>query len=95
MTRHPAPIIVELAANAAVVVLAAAEEAIRVVAPLAAVELVRVPPQPGGEELRIRGPLVAWNAPADAARRQYRAVAAFAAAFEAALAAAGGSGDRA
>ena len=65
-------------------------------APLHAVELVRVRAMtlPRGELIRIRGPLVAWSAPSDAGR-QYRAMAAFAAAFEAALAAAGGSGGRA
>ena len=85
MTRHPAPIIVELAANAPAAMLAAVEEAIRVVAPLAAVELVRVPPQPEA----------AWDAPVATGRPQYRAMAALAAAFEAALAAACDSGDRA
>jgi len=84
--RAPARLTVEVSANAPAAVLAAAQEAVRVLAPLAAIELVRVPPQPGDEELRIRGPLVAWNAPAVAARRQYRAVDTFAAAFEAALA---------
>jgi len=68
-------------------VLAAVEAAIRAVAPLTAVELVRVRPMtlPRGEPIRIRGAYIAWDAPADAARRQYRAVDTFAAAFEAAL----------
>ncbi len=45
---------------------------------------------PRGEPLRIRSPLVAWNASASAARRQNRAMVAFAAALDAALAAAAG-----
>jgi hypothetical protein len=92
--RAPAPLIVELAANAPAAVLAAVEAAGRAVAPLAAVELVRVPPQPEGEQLRIRGTWVAWHAPVSAGRRQDRAMAAFAAALDAALAAAGDRGDR-
>jgi hypothetical protein len=93
MTRHPPTLIVELAANAPAAVVAAAEEAIRVVAPLATVELVRVPPQPGSEELRICGPLVACDARVSTGRPQLQAMAAFAVAFDSALAAAGGSGD--
>lgn len=88
--RVRAPIIVELSWNAPARVLAADEEAIQAVASLAVVDLVRIPQQ---RTFCIRGPLVAWNAPASAARRQYRAMEAFAAAFEAAQAAAGGSGD--
>lgn len=95
LRRAPGPLIVELAANAPAAVLAAAEAAIRAVAPLAAVELVRVPPQPAGEQLRIRGPWVAWDAPVSAGRRQDRAMTAFAAALDAALAAAGDRGGRA
>lgn len=95
--RSPAPLIVELAANAPAAVLAAAEEAIRVLAPLATVELVRVRAMtlPRGEPVRIRGAFIAWDAPASVQRRHARAMDAFAAAFQAALAAAGGSGDRA
>ncbi len=52
----PAPLIVELAANAPSYVLAAAEAAVRAVAPLTVVELVRVRAMtlPRGETLRIR-----------------------------------------
>ena len=96
-SRSPAPIIVELAANAPAPTLAAAEAAVRAAAPLAAVELVRVRAMtlPRGEPIRIRGVFIGWDAPASVQRRHARAMAAFAAALEAALAAAGGSGDRA
>lgn len=98
--RAPVSLKVELAANAPAAVLAAVEAAIRDVAPRVAVELVRVPPQPGGEQLRIRGPVVTWGSlaafgtPPSAAHRQERAMVAFAAALDAALAAAGDRGDR-
>lgn len=95
--RSPAPIIVELAANARPAVLAAVEAAIEAVAPLAAVELVcvRAMTLPRGEPVRIRGAFIAWDTPASVQRRHARAMAAFAEAFEAALAAAAGSGDKA
>lgn len=97
MTRHPAPLIVELATNASAAMLAAVEEAIRVVAPLAPVELIRIRAMalPRGVTIRMRGPLVAWDAPASATRRHDQAMAAFAAAFEAARAVAGDGGGRA
>jgi hypothetical protein len=92
----PVPLIVELANNAPAVVLAAVEAATRAAAPLAAVELIRVRAMtlPRGEPIRLRGAFIAWNAPASAWRRHDRAMVAFAAALDAALAAAGGSGDR-
>lgn len=88
----PAPIRVELSWDAPADVLAAAEEAIRAVASLATVELVRVPQE---RTFCVRGSLIAWNAPASAARRQVEAMDTFAEAFEAARAAAAGSGDKA
>lgn len=96
MTRPPAPIIVELASNAPAAVLAAVEEAIQVAALLATVELVRVRAMslPRGEPIRIRSAFIAWPALASVQPRPARAVAAFAAALEAALATAGDIGDR-
>lgn len=88
--RAPAPLVIELATNAPAAVVAAVEAAIRAVAPLTAVRLVRVRAMtlPRGEQLRIRGPLGAWDARASAGRRQARAMAAFGAALDAALEAA-------
>lgn len=93
-TGAPAPLIVELAANAPATVIASAEAAAAAVAHLTAVELVHVPERPGGEELRIRGPLVALDAPLSVARRQYKAMVAFAAAFESARLVADDDGGR-
>ncbi len=97
MTHHPAPIIVELAANAPAAMLAAVQEAIRVAAPLAAVELVRVRAMalPKGEPVRIRGAFIAWDAPASVQRRHARAMAVLAIALDAALAVADDGGGQA
>jgi hypothetical protein len=94
--RAPAPLVVELAANAPPTVLAAVEAAIRAVAPLATVELVRVRAMtlPNGATIRLSGSFIAWNAPASAWRRHERVLAAFAAALDAALAATASSGGR-
>ena len=95
MSRDISPIAVELAANAPAAVLAAVEEAIMLVAPLATVELIRVRAMslPRGEPIRIRGALIAWPVPASVQRRHARAITAFAAALDAALAMAGDRGD--
>lgn len=86
--RAPAPLIVELAANAPAAVLAAVEAAIRAAAPLTAVELIHVRAMtlPRGDTIRLRGALIAWNTPASAWRRHERAMKAYAAALDAALA---------
>jgi hypothetical protein len=76
-------------------VLAAVEAAIFAVAPLAAVELVRVDAMTlsKGDMIRLRSPYIAWNA--SAWRRRDRVMVAFAVAFDANLAAAsdGGGGS--
>lgn len=96
--RAPTPLIVELAANAPAAMLAAVQAAIEAVAPLVAVELVRVPSWASDEQLRLRGPTIASrDEPISAGRRQARAgraMAAFAAALDAALAVAGDGGGR-
>jgi hypothetical protein len=72
------------------------EAAIRAVAPLATVELVRVRAMtlPNGATIRLRGAFIAWNAPASARRRHERVVVAFAAALDANLAVASDGGGR-
>jgi len=88
--RSAAPIRVELSWDAPADVLAAVQEAIRAVASVAAVELVRVH-RP--HTFCVRGPLVAWDAPTTL-RRQQAAMSAFVEAFEHVHAAAG-NGDEA
>jgi hypothetical protein len=91
--RAAAPLVVELAVNAPPAVLAAVEAAIGAVAPLATVELVRVRAGlPSGDTIRLSGSFIEWNAPASAWRRQERVLAAFAAAFDSALAVASDGG---
>jgi hypothetical protein len=92
--RAPEPFVVELAANAKPAVLAAVEAAIGAVAPLATVELVRVDAMTlsKGDMIRLRSPSIAWNAPASVWRRHDRVLVAFAAAFDANLAAASDRG---
>ena len=87
----------ELAANAPAAMLAAVEEAIRITAPVAPVQLVRVRAMtlPRGEPVRVRGVFIAWDAPTSVQRRHAQAMAALVVALDAALAVADDGGGQA
>ena len=82
-----APVVVEVPANAPPALVARVAAAIATVKPPGAIELVRIAPQADPSDFRVRGPLLAWDAPIGAGAREGRAMVAFATAFEAAQAA--------
>lgn len=86
-----APVIVEVAANAPPEVVARVTAAVSAVRPSGAIELVRTAPQANPSDFRIRGPLLAWDAPIGAGAREWRAMeCCFAAAYDGAALAAEG-----